>query len=123
MRTLYSVPSTQYTDSPQRGFRLSKHFLHHLAPIDDLDRSADAAHVLSVGVNGQGVADRAEKIVHGDRSIFHRLAAGVGFAHDLASFDAAAGEGRRESSREMVAATVGIDPRRAAEFTCPNDER
>ena len=62
-----------------------KRLLHRLAPIDDLDRSADAAHVLLVGVDRQDVADGTEQIVDRDGPIFDGFAAIVGRADDLAA--------------------------------------
>src|SRR5439155_26589913 len=41
---------------------LREHFLHHFAAIDDFDRPADAAHVLLVSVDCQGVAGCAKQI-------------------------------------------------------------
>src|SRR5262245_15654850 len=102
---------------------LAEHFLYHFAAIDDFDGAADAAHVLLVGIDAERVAGGAEEIVHGYGAILDGVATGVRRADDLAAFDAAAGHDRRECAREVVAAAVGIDAGRAAEFARPDDKR
>src|SRR5581483_3674167 len=101
---------------------LAERFFYYFAAVHDFDRAADAAHVLLVGVNAEGMAGGAEQVVDRDRPVFDDFAAGVGRANHLTAFDATAGKNRGESAREVVAAAVGINARRAAEFARPDDQ-
>src|SRR5262245_61914985 len=96
---------------------LSEDFLYRLATIHNLDRPADAAHVLFVGIDAERMADGAKEIAHRDWPVLHALAAGISLADDLASLHATAGKGYVECARIVVAAASRVDPRRAAELS------
>ena len=64
---------------------LGKQLLDRLAAVHDLDRPADAAKVLLVRVDLEGLAEGAEQVGHAHRPLGHVGAGGVGRADDPAA--------------------------------------
>src|SRR5262249_21188714 len=69
-----------------------------------------------------GLVEGAEQVRHADRPLRHGGAVGASGADDLASLDATAGQGDVKGTRVVIAAGTGIDPRRSAELTHPDDQ-
>src|SRR4051812_11723117 len=121
--------------SPPRSLRLcvrssfgssrksTQQFANHLTTIHNFDGPADATHIFVVSVDAKRCVDRAEQIAHGNGSLGNVLPPRVGFADYLPAANATAGQGHVERSRIVIAATAGIDSRRAAKFAHPDDER
>ena len=67
--------------------------------------------------------DRGEDIVVMDRSVLRDFGSGVARAENRAGLEVAAGEEHREDSAPVIAASVLVDLRRAAEFGDHGDQR
>src|SRR5579872_857063 len=53
---------------------LPEQFIDRFASVDDLERTADRAHVFLLGIDLQRLADRAEEVGRGDRVMLDRRA-------------------------------------------------
>ena len=112
-----------HAEMVQRCVALSEQFFDRFAAVDDLEGPADRADVFLVRIDLQRFADRAEEVRHGDRVVLDCRAVVRRGADHLPAANATPRHGRAEDARVMVASVVGIDPRRAAEFSHPDDER
>lgn len=98
-------------------FASRKQLLDRLrAEIDDGERPALWAGEFGVEIDAKGLVDGGDDFTRGDGALGGVAADVVGFADDLAAFDAAAGEIHGPAVRPMVATASGIDLGRAAEF-------
>src|SRR6185369_10114444 len=93
------------------------------AVVDDADGAADGGVDLFFVVDAENAAQARHEIGDGDRPLDNTAAGGIGRADDLSAADAAPNEDAGPRGGVMVAAAVAIDPRRAAEFAHPHDER
>ena len=75
-----------------------------------------------VVVDAQRQAERGEEVGRVGRPLLDRRAVAAGLADRLAALDAAAGQHGAPGVREVVAALLLVDLRRAAELAHPDDQ-
>ena len=72
---------------------LSIDLFNEFAAVDDLEWSANAAHVLMVGIDAHTMADRSEEIGDTNRILRHGSSSCVGAANHLTTFHTPASHG------------------------------
>src|SRR5205823_642798 len=91
------------------------------AGVGNANGPTDVRHVLLGWVDSQGLDDGAHEVGHADGIFLHAVAVRSGFAVHLPALDPAAGKNCRPGRGKVIATAVAVDPRRAAEFTHPDD--
>src|SRR6516165_6847742 len=71
----------------------------------------------------QTMKDRGSEILRLDSAVLWKAADAIGYAVNLASANASAGQGNRKHMSPMVSACCGINLGRSAKFSHPNHQR
>src|SRR6478735_7589305 len=102
---------------------LAEQFIDRFSPVDDLQRTADRAHVFLRGVDLQRFTDRTEQIGNGHRIVRNTHAVFGRFADHLSALSSTTGNKCVEITWPVIATVARIDARSATKFAGPEDQR
>ncbi len=96
---------------------------HQRGAVVDPQRAIDGVLDHSAGVNSQGMEDGCAQVVRADGIIGRIGGPAFGGTKNGAATHSGSGQDGRVAMRPVLTAAAADDPRRAAEFADPDDER